>query len=358
MIKSVTIKIKVSSGLKQNYSNLGYDFTQKEIDFKVSDLKKVSNQKVDVICDLCIEEYNIQYAKYNQNIKNNGVYVCKECHLKRLTEKFINNNLSLNPEYQKKKKETFLKNYGVDNPSKSEIIKEKKKETCLKNNGVDSGLKLRDAVKAGMLNKYGVESPLQSDFIKNKMFDTINVRYGVANISYLPEIQKKKEETCFENYGVRHPSQSLDVSKKQVLTYKTNYFEKHGVEHPFQRIDIFTKHFKNMFKISPYNEDSDLTYQSSYELDFLNYCEKNDKLGLITNGISVNYILESENTKHVYHADFYIEKYNMIIEIKSKYTYDVELYKNLMKEKYSKLEGYNFLFIINKDYTELNNILK
>jgi hypothetical protein len=39
MIKNEFIKIKVSSGLKQNYSGLGYDFKQKEVDFKISDLK-------------------------------------------------------------------------------------------------------------------------------------------------------------------------------------------------------------------------------------------------------------------------------------------------------------------------------
>ena len=44
MIKNDFIKLKVSSGLKQNYSGLGYDFTKEEVYFKVIDLKDVSNQ--------------------------------------------------------------------------------------------------------------------------------------------------------------------------------------------------------------------------------------------------------------------------------------------------------------------------
>ena len=274
MIKNEFIKIKVSSGLKQNYSGLGYDFKQKEIDFKISDLKEVSNQRIDVICDLCSEEYNIQYCKYVKNIKRNGFYSCQACALKKRTEMMINNNLSLNPDSQKKKKETFIKNYGVDNPSKAEKIKIKKKETCLKNYGAESGLQLRHKVKQGMLDKYGVEYPLQSEVIKSKMYEDLIVKYGVSNVSKLIYIKKKKEETCFSNHGVKNPSQNKEISKKQIITYKENYLEKYGVEHPMQRRDIFEKMLLSSYKIVYYNEE--LFSQGTYELDFLNYCQENN----------------------------------------------------------------------------------
>lgn len=35
----------------------------------------------------------------------------------------------------------------------------------------------------------------------------------------------------------------------------------------------------------------------------------------------------------------------------------MDLDKNLMKRKYSMLNGYNFIFIIDKDYTEFENII-
>lgn len=326
MIKNETIRIKVSSGLKQNYSGLGYDFTQEEVDFKVSDLKEVSNQRIGVICDLCSEEYNIQYCKYVKNVKRNGFYSCQSCALKRRKDMMINNNLSLNSEWQDKKKKTFIKNYGFDNPSKSDIIKDKKKETCLNNYGVENGLKLRDKVKTGMLNKYGVEFPLQSESIKTKMYGDLFFKYGVNNISKLLDIKKKKEETCLRNYGVRNPSQNSMIFKKQLLSaYKIVYYNK----------ELFS--------------------QGTYELDFLNYCEKNNIIDLISNGPSLEYELNGK--KLVYHADFYIEKYNLIIEVKSTYTYQIDLDKNIAKEKYSKLNGYSFIFIIDKNYEDLNKIL-
>jgi hypothetical protein len=356
MIKNDFIKLKVSSGLKQNYSGLGYDFSKEEVYFKVDDLKDVSNQRVDVICDLCENEYNIQYCKYVKNIKRNGYYSCKECGLKARKEMMINKNLSLNKDYQFKKKETFIKNYGVDNPSKSNEIKEKKKETCLKNFGVDNGLKLREKIQNGMIEKYGVDHPMKSEIIRKRLIENTLSKYGVDNISKLDDVKKQKKETCFKNYGVYYPSQCEEIVKKQILKYKQNYFEKYGVTNPMHRKEIFEKMLLSTYKIIYYNEE--LFAQGTYELHFLNYCEEKGVLNLISNGPSLNYILESQGTEHMYHSDFYIEKLNLIIEIKSSYTYNYDLEKNLSKEKCSKLNGYNFLFLIDKDYNTFDEILK
>lgn len=354
MIKNETIKIKVSSGLKQNYSHLDYDFTQFEVDFKITDLKEVSNQKVDVICDVCFKEYNIHYCKYIKNFKRNGFYSCKECGLKKRSEIMKNNNLSLNKDFQEKKKITFIKNYGVDNPSKSEKIKEKKKETCLSNHGVTNGLKLRDKVKNGMRKKYNVEHPMQSKDIKDKMYLDLISKYCVDNVSKLEEVKRKKEETCFKNHGVINPSQNKDISRRQIIKYKENYMIKYGFEHPMQRKEIFDKMMLSSYKIIYYNDE--LFSQGTYELDFLNYCEVNNIIDMISNGPSIEYEINDKN--HVYHSDFYIEKLNLIIEIKSSYTYNIDLEKNLSKEKYSKIKGFNFIFIIDKDYTKLNEYIK
>ncbi len=353
MLKSEFVKIKVSSGLKQNYSGLGYNFSEKEVDFKISDLKEVSNQRVDVICDICSKEYNIQYCKYIKNIKRNGFYSCKECGLKKRSEIMKVNNLSLDPISQRKKKETFIKNYGVDNPSKSDLIKDKKIKTCLNNYGVENGLKLRSKVKEGMINKYGFEHALQSDYIKDKMYEKLIIKYGVNNISKLLDVKSKKEETCLKNNGVKNPSQNKEISKKQMVTYKSNYFEKYRVDHPMKRKDIFEKMLISSYKIIYYNDE--LFAQGTYELDFLNYCEERGIINLISNGPSLEYELDGKN--HTYHSDFFIEKYNLIVEVKSSYTYNHNLDKNLAKERYSKLNGYNFIFLIDKKYDEFNRLI-
>lgn len=355
MIKSKFVKFKVTSGLIQNYSNLGYDFSNDEVEINVIDLKKSSQVKVIVICDICNEESEIIYSKYNINLKRNGIYSCKKCGLKKRSFDFKSNNLSLNREFQDKKIKTFLSNYGVDNPSKSKQIKDKKSKTTFSNYGVDSPFRIKELMIEGMVRKYGVEHPLQSEEIKNKMVDKLLTNYGVDNVSKIEDVKVKKIETCLKNYGVEYPSQSRTIVLKQNKTYKENHLLKYGVSYPIQRPDIFKKILLTSYKIIYYNDE--LFSQGTYELDFLNYCENNGIIDLISNGPSIDYIQESNGTNHTYHSDFFIEELKLIIEIKSKYTYEVELDKNLMKRKYSKLNGYNFIFIIDKDYTEFENII-
>ena len=111
------------------------------------------------------------------------------------------NICSLHGEEQiKKKKETWTKNLGVDNPSKSEKIKEKKVETCLKNHNVEYPLQnkeiLERAVNTNIL-KYGVKSPMQvKEFIdKGNNSKKVHKTFNTSKI----------EENCYvwlcEEYG-------------------------------------------------------------------------------------------------------------------------------------------------------------
>ena len=63
-----------------------------------------------------------------------------------------------------------------------------------------------------------------------------------------------------------------------------------------------------------------------------------------------------ENNDHYYFSDFYLKLKNLIVEIKSKYTYEKYLDKNLIKQKTTIGLGYNFMFIIDKNYEEFMNI--
>ena len=65
-----------------------------------------------------------------------------------------------------------------------------------------------------------------------------------------------------------------------------------------------------------------------------------------------------DRKKHHYHPDFYLIKYNLIVEIKSSYYYKKHLKKNLAKRKSTIKNGYKYIFIINKDYTKFDKLLK
>jgi hypothetical protein len=114
---------------------------------------------------------------------------------------------------------------------------------------------------------------------------------------------------------------------------------------------LFHKQQISGLKIKKYS-NTDLTYQGSYELDFLeNYYNR----VIINKTNPIKYKL-NENT-HYYHPDFYLPDYNLIIEVKSSYTYRCDLDKNIAKKEYSIKSGFSFLFIIDKDYSELESII-
>ncbi len=50
-------------------------------------------------------------------------------------------------------------------------------------------------------------------------------------------------------------------------------------------------------------------------------------------------------------GDFFDLKSNTVIEIKSTYTYEVEKEQNEAKKEATLKDGFNFMFVIDKDYT-------
>ena len=202
-----------------------------------------------------------------------------------------------------KSKETFLKKYNVENPFQCKEFQDKIKETNF--------------------NKYGVEHPLQSK-----------------------EFQDKSRHTCLEKYGVEHVSQVESFKDKSKRTCLVKY----GAENPMQNKEVFNKQQKSVFKKAKF-KNTNIHYQGSYELDFLN--RYYDEI-LIENGPSIKYKFKGKNK--VYHSDFYLPERNIIIEVKSDYTYKVDMKKNLEKEKACLEQGYNFIFIIDKDYDILKII--
>lgn len=149
-----------------------------------------------------------------------------------------------------KAKKTFLKNLGVDNPSKSEDIKEKKKITTQKNWGVDNPFKseeIKKKIKLTNIQNLGVDSPLKSDVIKKNMKETLMVRLGVDNPMKSPTVREKFRETCFRKWGANHPLKSESIKDE----LKRKFIESHNTFFTMNEIgvtvlDMETHQFKLM----------------------------------------------------------------------------------------------------------------
>lgn len=314
MIIDKIIKVHIIPPTFKWYLNKGYGPFKvgDTIDVKVEDLTYGSGIKIKAMCDFCGKIRNMKYNDYNKNISHSEehIYSCVDCKMKKTVitnlKKYGVKYVLQNKEMIEKSKQTILKNWGVENVSQSEEIKNKKIETTLKN--------------------WGVEYPQSNETIRNKTKQTLLEEYGVDNASKSDEIKEKKKKTCLKNWGVENPSQSEE---------------------------LFNKSQKNGKRIK-FHKKSKLWYRGSYELDFLIFCCKNKII--VQKGPTISYIINEKNS--FYHSDFYLPEYNLICEIKSNYYYEKYLEKNLLKEKYTKNNGYNFTFIINENYDDLRKLIK
>ena len=346
------------------------------IKLPIDKLWKKSNIKVNVKCNICEFEKVINFSMYNKNISKYGVYCCsnkcssfknKKTSLERYGDENYNNreksketNLERygdkNYNNREKSKETCLIKYGFDNPMKSNLFIEKYKNTNLQKYGVTSYSKTSDfkiKVRETSMEKYGVDNYSKTSDFKIKVRETSMEKYGVDSPNKSEIIKESKKNSMLKKYG--HISNSMTKESKDRLK-KTN-LERYGVEYPMQVLEFCETQQKNSKKIRYYNDD--IYYQSSYEKDFLDYLKNIDMLSKVTRGPIIKY--NNGISDKVHYPDFYIEDYNLIIEIKSDYYYYKYLDINNLKFNKAIEIGYNYMFIINKNYKyfdEYMSILK
>jgi len=185
-----------------------------------------------------MKELNCVICK-NPKIKNKYTKTCGDlgCR-KKLTQQTnlerYGNICNLHSKQGKKQvRKTFLKNYGVGSIaelSKLEDIKKKKIETCRKN--------------------FGVDHPQQSKVVRDKSIETLLKKYGVDNISKLPEIIAKIKDIKFTKDPITNVS-IYEISRiKNIETCRKKY----GVDFYFQ-----TEEFKENYKkvmTEKYGEDN------------------------------------------------------------------------------------------------------
>lgn len=345
------IKVRVSNRTKKFFIEKGYVENNGFFLIEPKDMNDTNRTKVKCECDYCKVINNVTWSNYiiQINKSDDKIYCCHKCHFN-------------------KSKILFNKKYGIDYPSQLESIKNKIKKTNLEKYGTECILeseKIKNKIKKTNLEKYGTEYSIASFFVRNKITDSVMLKYGVENVfcsnsEFREDINKKlkvtlnrsdvkdkRKETCNKRYGFDNPLQSEDIKQRS----KNTCLDKYGVTHHMQSDVIFNKALISGLRTKKYS-NTELTYQGTYELDFL---EKYYNVVKIEKINPIKYTL-NENT-HYYHPDFYLPEYNLIVEIKSSYTYNYDLDKNLSKKEQSIKSGYNFLFIIDKDYSEFEQYL-
>jgi hypothetical protein len=207
----------------------------------------------------------------------------------------------------------------------------------------------QEKVKKTCLINFGVTNASFSDEKKKKRVNTNIKKFGESNPFSNKEIQKKLKEISIEKYGTDNIFGS-ETFKKSMKIYN---LEKYGVEYISQVPELYMKQQKSGYRLH-FHDNTKLFYRGTYEKDFLDFCFSNKIV--VKQGKRIKYFFESK--EHYYFSDYYIESKNLIVEIKSSWTYNKYIDKNLIKQKTTIENGYNYLFIIDKKYKEFEECLK
>lgn len=263
----------------------------------------------------------------------------------------------------KRRKVTNKRVYGVEHTMQLKEIQEKVKATWSRKYGVINPMFLdsvKEKVRLTNQLKYGVDHAMQSEEVKQKAQTTCVKNYGVRYPLQCREIMKRAKATCYKNHGVEHSLQSAEVREKGKITTRKKYGcdysmqsievrekgkitsrKKYGVDNPMQNKEIFHRQQASAYRLKSYTcpQGTVLTYQG-YEntcldillgviSDPLHALPPFDESLLSTSVDPIPYIDPSGEQKY-YHPDILVLGH-LVIEVKSFYTFNKELEKNLCK---------------------------
>lgn len=295
MILTKEIKIKIRKDTICYYREKGYDVDNSNIiTINPIDLSEGSHFLIEVKCDVCGIEKELQYRLYNKSMKNDNFYACSKCR-------------------NEKAKSFCLKKYGVEFSNQSENNKLKSRQTCLEKYGVEYSSQNKESklkYKKTCLERYGVEHYLQSNDKKEKTKQTYLKKYGIENYVNIEKIKETKlkrydneyynnpdkvKKTVLKNYGVENVSQSEEIKNIKEQKMIERGFHTNGnnrTEFQKYRSEV-TKYTNRNKKILFKNWDGYDFYDNEYIKDNFNLSSKNGKHPTIDHKISVFYGFEN-----------------------------------------------------------------
>ena len=203
------------SQIRNNFSNELDNITKFNQKFEIVHWGQMLFNYINNISELpkCKCGGAIKFIKYNKGYTRFCSIKCKD------SDENVKN----------KRKETYFKKYGVENPLQSHEIQEIKKKRFFEKHGVEHQSQLaevKEKRKLTCLNKFGTTTNLLSEDTKNKIKQTNLKRLGYEHNSQSQEVKEKKKQTCLKKFGVEYNFQSAETKEK---TRQTNLI-KYGVE--------------------------------------------------------------------------------------------------------------------------------
>lgn len=251
------INIKANPRNIQYYLNLGYDIKYgSNIDVKIVDLPKGSSIKIDVYCDLCHKNNNVQWSWYYKSYTENGYYCCNKCKGSKIKKTNLKKYGSTSPLGNKdildKLQKTNLEKYGNVCSLHGDDVKKKVIKTFNKNWGGGIGSHMNDddiknKIKNINIEKYGIEYPTKNKNVSRKIKETNLEKYGVENIGQLDNIKNKIKNTHKEKYGD--------------WFFNSDYFDRKSFSNNYYYSDDHLKSHYNQSDLSNFDDVKVISYK-------------------------------------------------------------------------------------------------
>lgn len=317
----------------------------------------------------CGNESSICMKKLTDNVES-----CDNCRPevkeKNVMEKYGVSHVTQSEIFKEKRKNTLLERYGVETPMLNKDILKKRDNTNIERYGkanVFQVLEFIEKARKTMINKYGVPYGMQNKEIKEQQEKTMLEKYGSKYFFNTSEFKEKTKQTLIKKYGVEKihdiPGFSekagnhlknyvmkkyglINISQVPEIRQKIikSVYDRYGVDHVMKVPKFFKKQQSSSFKyktfIFPSGKKIEYQGYEHFALQHLLDMEipEEEILEGYNQELTMDYEYEGKN--RTYYPDIYIPGMNLILEIKSDYTYRKDEDKNIAKMNACVEQGY------------------
>lgn len=224
-------------------------------------------------------------------------------------------------------------------------------------------LKIREKIKETNIKRYNFPCYFSSKEAQQKSRETKQRKYNDPNYNNMKknkETSLLKDETGLNGYermgkSISKIKRAYTKEKIKEITDKAKktFLKNWNCDNPMKNELVFNKVMSHSFHSKKYTLPSgkEIKIQGDEWMFLDEYFKEGNKEEDIvihpTQDIIGKLWYKTDDEKsHRYYPDFYIPKDNLIVEVKSSYTYRSNININILKEAYCREVGYKFQFAI------------
>ena len=346
MILDKNIQIKVTKKNIEHYSKLFVVKLGDILNINPFDLIPGSHKKINIKCDICNEENNIEFRDYMESFNCYGFFTCKHCNSIKTKKTKIEKYNNVGYHNIEKMKQTNLEKYGFENVFQNNDIKNKCKKTNLKKYGVEyssQNIYSRIKYKETCLEKYGETHPLKNKEIFKKVRDTNLKKYG-AEFYLKSDVYKEKRI----KYLLKHYNLNVIEFDKSLYTILCDKCNKEYIIDNTQMLSRIEYKTEICTLCNPINSSCG----SGYENQLSDFIHKNYNSTILLNDRKIIYPNE---------LDIYLPDLKLAFEFNGIYWHsELKVLKNyhLNKTELAEQKGIHLIHIYEDDWIYKQEIVK